>query len=127
MQVTDVIIRVKNPSSAPAKIAPITLVAAKSIAKRINESKIVPKIPIMSVVNDEHTHLLFFQLFVVAVITAVIPRYTMATPKRTHKNAGVREIIPLKLRNAVIIPIIILATTANTVQLGLQLQFVSYI
>ena len=127
MHATEVIIRAKKPSNKPAKIAPITLVAAKLTAKRISESKIVPKIPIISVVNDEHIHLLVPLLSDAAVITAVMPRYTIAIPKVTHKNAGVRVMVALKVRNAVIMPIIILATTANTVQLGPQLQFVLYI
>jgi len=124
MQVTEVMSKVKNPSNAPAKIAPITLVAANSIAKRINDRRMVPQIPIISVVNAVHTHLLVPLLLNSVPAIAVIPRYTTAMPKTTHKNAGVSVIIVLKLRNAVIMPMIILATTANTVQLGLQLQLV---
>lgn len=125
MQATEVITRVKNPSNIPAKIAPITLVAANVIAKRISENKIVPNIPIISVERAVQTHSLIPFSLAVVLTSSVNPRYTTAIPNTTHKNAGVKVIVALKVRKAVMIPIIMLDTTARTVQLGLaQQQFV---
>lgn len=47
----------KNSSKAPAIIAPIRLVAAKDIARRITDVKIVPKIPVSRVGIIPHTQL----------------------------------------------------------------------
>ena len=52
--------RVKKRSAAPVIIAPITLVAANSIAKRITDVKIVPRIPTISTGRLAHTHSDFF-------------------------------------------------------------------
>jgi hypothetical protein len=48
--------------------------------------------------------------------TGVIARYTIPTPNKTHKNAGVTVITAVKRRNAVIIPMIILAAIAKKEQ-----------
>lgn len=45
----------KNSSKAPEIIAPIKLVAAKDIARRITDVKIVPKIPVSRVGIIPHT------------------------------------------------------------------------
>ena len=47
-QAVEVIISEKEKNSAPTKIAPITLVAAKETARRITANKMVPKMPISS-------------------------------------------------------------------------------
>ena len=99
------------------------LVATNSIARRTTESNIVPRIPASNAVTILHR---FSQhpLRKSADETRVTARYATATPKTTHKNAGVRVITAVILKNAVIIPIIRLATIAITVQLVLQLLHV---
>lgn len=103
-------------------MAPITLVAANVIPRRITDVRIVPKMPVRKADNPEQT-----QLRVVLPLSIdaprVIARYTTAIPKRTHKNAGVNVITAVMLRKAAIIPIITLAIIAIPVQFGLQLQF----
>ena len=49
-------------------------------------------------------------------------RYTTATPRRTHKNAGVTVIAAVILRKAVMIPTIRLITTEAVVHIFLQEQ-----
>lgn len=48
-------IRVKNKRSAPAIIAPIMLVAANSIARRITDVKTAPSIPVVIRAKLEQT------------------------------------------------------------------------
>lgn len=117
------IVSEKNRSSAPAIIAPITLVAAKLIAKRIRDVRIVPRMPVISTDNILHTQLRML-IARAAVTINNTASATTAIPKVTHKNAGVSAIVAEKTRNAVIIPIIILATIARPVQLVLQPQFI---
>ena len=116
----DVTVRKKKNKSAPARTAPITLVAANSTASRTIDNKTVPRIPTSSAVIIVHK-LPQQTLRKSAALMSVTARYTTATPRITHKNAGVRVIVAVILRNAVIMPIIRLATIAITVQPGLQL------
>ncbi len=118
-QVVAVIIREKNSSSAPAITAPAILVAPKVIARSISEVRIVPKIPVRSTGSTVHTHLTVWEAAI-----RVMPSIATAMPKVTHKNTGVRVIVAEYTRNVVMIPMIILATTASVVQLVLQQQFV---
>ena len=115
----DVIIRKKKNKSPPARIAPITLVAANSMASKTIERSTVPRIPASSAETMSHKsqHL---SLREIALVTSVTARYTTAMPSNTHKKAGVRVMAAVILRNAVIIPRIRLATTAITVQPILQ-------
>jgi len=114
-------VREKNNNNAPAIMAPKILVAANVIAKNITANKIVPKIPDNKTGRIEQiqprTSLLL--AFDTASITA---RYATDIPNKTHKNTGVIVMVAVIVRNAVIIPIIILATIARPVQLHLQQQ-----
>lgn len=116
---TVVTISEKNASNAPVMIAPITLVAANVIAKRTIDVKIAPSIPTKITDRLLHTHP---DLRITGDTASNIARYTTAMPKTTHKNAGVTVITALNCRNAVIIPIIILATMARPAQSLLQVQ-----
>ena len=117
-----VIINEKKNSSAPAIIAPSTLVATNSIAKSITDVKIVPKIPVSKTGSIEHTQLRTPLPQIEADDIRVIARYKIAIPNTTHKNTGVMVITAVIVKNAVIIPIIILATIAIPVQSLLQLH-----
>lgn len=114
----------RNVSSNPEIIAPITLVAANVIPKRTIDTSIAPSIAIKSTERILHTHSLALPRIFVLVIR-VIARYTTAIPRTTHKNAGVTVIVAVKVKNAVIIPMMIAATMLMPRQLHLhpQLQF----
>ena len=98
------------------------LAAAKVIPKRTIDRKIVPKIPVSRTGIIPHTHPPIPALRIAGLTTSVTARYTTAIPSSTHKNAGVTVITAEKVRNAVIIPIIIAAITAMAVQFILQPQ-----
>ena len=119
-QAVEVTVRKKKNSKAPASIAPIMLVATNSMARSTIERSIVPSIPASSAVTMVHRSLQH-PLRKRAAAIRVTARYTTAIPRSTHKNAGVKVIAAVILRKAVIIPRIRLATTAITVQPGLQL------
>lgn len=104
-------------------IAPITLVAANDIDNNISEVRIVPRIPIINAENAGHLQRVSSDLSLFFVPTKASARYTTAIPNTTHKNAGVTVITAEKVRNAVIIPMIMLATTAIPVQSILHPQF----
>jgi hypothetical protein len=108
--------------SAPVIIAPIMLVATNSIAKRITEVRIVPRIPVNRVGTMEHTQRLIPDIRICAAESRVNPRNATAIPKTTQRNIGVRVITAVILRNAAIMPMIILATIARPAQLHLQSQ-----
>ena len=122
-QAVDVRVSVKNKSNTPAIIAPITLVAANVIASSIMLVSTVPRIPVRSTVSAGHRQSRMLRL-VVAVTIKSTASHTTAIPSSTHKNAGVTVTVAVNTRKLVIIPIIILATTASPVQLVLQLQFI---
>ena len=107
----------------PVKIAPITLVATKVIAKRIIERSTEPRIPASKTGIILHKHFLNPVLRSNIEDIRRIARYTIATPRTTHKNAGVTVITAINLSIAVTIPRIMLATTEYTKQLFLQQQF----
>ena len=117
--VADVTISEKNNSSAPETIAYIRLVVATSTARSIIAAKIVPKIPVNIVGNAVHVQIF---LPLLDAMRSSTPSAATATANNTHgKIVGI--IIELvNTRNVVIIPIIILATTASPVQSVLQLQ-----
>ncbi len=76
----------------------------------------VPKIPAKNVPR-------FLQQFSlsheqVADVKSVIPKYPIAIPNNTHKNAGVTVISAVKRKIAARMPIIILAITEIPVQLN---------
>ena len=119
-QAVEVTIRKKKNKSAPVRIAPITLVAANSIARNTMERSIVPIIPAIRAVTVQHKSLQL-SLTERAETAKATARYTTAMPRSTHKNAGVREIAPVILRKDATIPAIRLVTTAITTQPGLQL------
>lgn len=122
-QAVEVIVNEKKVKSAPVIIAPIMLVATNSIAKRITASKIVPSMPVR--ITDKIGHMqLRLPLFLTVTAIRITARYTTAIPKTTHKNGAVTVITALKRRNAVIIPIIILAIIANPAQFVLQSQLI---
>jgi hypothetical protein len=119
-QAVDVTTRKKKNKSAPVRIAPITLVATNSIARRTIESNTVPSTPERSAVIIGHNPSQH-SLREIADAIRVTPRYTTAIPRSTHKKVGVRVIAPVILRKAVIIPTIRLTTIAIKTQPGLQL------
>ena len=113
----------KNAKSPPVIMAPVMLVATKSTANNITDNKIVPKIAMRTNDNDVHLQL-FLTLghWLIEVETRIIARYTTAMPSTTHKNASPTVIAAVMRKNAVIIPIIILAITAKNGQVILQLH-----
>ena len=112
----------KNRINAPVIIAPIMLVATNSIARSITDVRIVPSMLIRSPLSVAHLQLLSKFLPVKVDTKSVTARYTTAIPKTTHKNAGVTVIAAVIVRNAVIIPSMMLAAVDNNKQLFLQLQ-----
>lgn len=114
------ITRAKKRIDAPEIIAPITLVAAKSTARRITDVRIVPKMPvsISGKLVQPQSDALEKGDFIRAMA-----KYTTAMPKITHKKAGVNVITAEYLRKAAIMPIIMLDTAA----IPLQLQFILHI
>ena len=118
----DVIIREKKNMSAPVIIAPITLVAAKVIASKITAARIVPKIPVIIPFKAEQIHLHLLPDSDTAEAKYVTPRYTIATPNNTHKNAGVTVIVAVTVSKVATTPSMMLAITARTTQLNLQLH-----
>ena len=121
-QTVEVIISEKNNSSAPVIIAPMMLVATNSIASRMTDVRIVPKIPTSKVESGVHVQAYSSGRLRRFGKISAIARYTTAIPNKTHKNAGVVVMTAVKRRNAVIIPIMMLATMESPVQLLLQPQ-----
>ncbi len=118
----EVSVRVKKARSKPAKIAPIMLVAAKVIPRRITDVKTVPRIPQRRTFKEEQTQLLCRDEKEQPEVASRMARYTTAMPKRTHEKAGVIVIVPIKRSMPAMMPIIMLATMAKTGQLILQVQ-----
>ncbi len=104
-------------------IAPIMLVAAKPTIRSTAAVNIVPNIPASKADIAEHIHLVLFSVFTKGVVIRAIARNKIATPSAVIKITGVIVIVAVIVRNAVIMPIIMLATIATPVQLNLQLQF----
>ncbi len=110
----------KNASNSPVMIAPITLVAANVTPKRTIDISIAPRIAIKRIGRILHTQPVIPALRIATLVTSVIARYTTAIPKTTHKKAGVTAITALKVKKAVIMPMIMLATIATPTQLHLE-------
>ena len=108
----------KKKIKSPVIIAPITLVAANVIPRRITAVTIVPIIPVKNRLRIWRQ--LFLWLQQLADVKSVMPKKPTAIPSNTHKNAGVIVTIAKKVKNAAMIPKIMLATKAMLVQLGLQ-------
>ncbi len=104
-------------------IAPIMLVAGKAIPSSIKDVSIVPSTPMINVVYDEQQHPAYASLHKFPLCKKARAKYTIAIPNTTHKNAGVIAITAENLKKTVIIPMMILATTAVPVQSILQPQF----
>lgn len=122
-QAVDVRSNDKKPSNAPVIIAPIMLVATNSIARSITDNKIVPNIPVRSIVRSGHIHgALVSEHLIKDVETRITARYTTAIPNATHKNAGVTVITAVMRRKAVTTPIITAAATDNNGQFTSHLQ-----
>lgn len=68
-QAVEVIISEKNRRRAPVIIAPIMLVAAKVIARRITEVRTVPRMPLSSAGRIEQKQPLLLFLLIDAVIS----------------------------------------------------------
>ena len=100
-------------------MAPMILVAANSIAKRMTANKIVPKIPINTAFRVEQRQEVVLCVKLAAI--SVTARYTTAIPKTTHKKGVVTVIAAVICRKAEMIPRIKLATIAIPVQLKLFL------
>lgn len=122
MRQTELVIKSeKKNSKRPVIIAPITLVAAKVMPRRITDVKIVPRMAVRNVVRlPQQSSALKLRS---AEVRRLMPRNPTAIPKRTHKNAGVIVIRAVKRKIAARTPIIMLAITDFTVQLNVQSQF----
>ena len=101
-------------------IAPIMLVATNVIARSTTDVKIAPSMPISKRDKIGQIQPLLFEHWVETAVAKAIIRKATATPKATHKNAGVRAIVAVMLRNAVTIPTITLAIIAKVEQFVLQ-------
>ena len=121
-QANDITIREKNVSNAPVIIAPIALVAAKGIAKRTSDVRIVPRMPLSKVGSTDDTQPRMPLLRITVDIIGVIAKNKTAMPNKTHKNAEVTVITAIKRSVAAIIPMIILAAIAIREQSLLLLQ-----
>lgn len=106
-------VRVRNNKSIPAMIAPTMLVAANSIPRRISDARAVPRIPVSNVGKILHTQLRTPKRRKSVATKRVTARYTTEIPSVTHKNAGVIVTVAVKVRKAVITPMIILVITAR--------------
>lgn len=106
--------REKKNSNNPVIMAPVTLVAANVIPRRMTEVKTVPKIPAKSV--PRFVQQPFLSGLQVEEDKRVMPKKPMAIPNSTHKNAGVIVTSAVKRKNAANIPMITLAITALPVQ-----------
>lgn len=115
----------KNVNKRPVIIAPITLVAANVTPSKTTATKIAPSIAIKSTGRILHTQPLMPELRIATLVTRVTARYTTAIPSTTHKNAGVTVMVAAKVKNAVIMPMMMLATIETPTQLHLhpQVQF----
>ena len=118
----DVINSEKNSSSAPAIIAPSTLVAAKLTARSIIDVKIVPNIPTSTKDSGVSIHLHVPQHLTLAETKRFTAKYTTAIPRTTHKNTGVIVMTAVIVSNVVIIPIITLAAMASNEHCAPRLQ-----
>ena len=112
-----VIKRKKKNRSTPTKIAPITLVAAKVIPKSITAVRTVPRRPAKRTCRVLHIQAL--ARLTLAEVTRVTARYTTEIPNKTHKKAGVRVIVAVIVRNAVMTPMIMLAAMPRVVHKNL--------
>ena len=118
-QAVDVTIRKKKNKRVPVRTAPSMLVATNSIARSTIERIIVPIIPeriVVIILQRFSQHSLRER----APATRITARYTTAVPRSTHKNAGVRVIAAVILKNAVMTPRTRLTAIAITVQSPLQ-------
>ena len=113
-------IKERNPISAPEIIVPIMLVAAKVTPKSITDVNTAPKIATSKTESAEQAQLLTESSEICGDVIKSIARYTVAIPKATHKNAGVKVITAVVVRTAPIAPIIILAITETAEQFVLQ-------
>ncbi len=89
MQSTLEMIRAKKPTARPVMMAPIMLVAAKVMPKRIRAVMIVPATPKMKIGRASQMHDRLPSLRVTVRRTA---GYTTPMPKSTQKNAAVGAI-----------------------------------
>lgn len=122
-QAVAVSIKDKNAKRPPVIIAPIILVATKSMASSTTDNKIAPKIPVTSADKTAHIQLfLALGRWAIDVEIRTIARYTTAIPSTTHKNALPTVITAVMRKKAVIIPIIMLTTIAKNGQVILQLH-----
>ena len=103
-------------------IAPITLVTAKVIPKRITDVSTVPKAPTKNA--ERFSQQLFSAAQQVDGVKRVMPKYPIAIPNNTHKNAGVIVTRAVKRKIAARTPMIKPAIIAPPVQLISQSQFV---
>ena len=97
-------------------MAPIILVAAKVIRRRITATRIVPAIPNSKAVRGVQHKLQDWFLWVEAATKRRTARYTTAMPKATMEKIGVKVNTAVICKNAAMMPIIKLATKAIPVQ-----------
>lgn len=111
----------KKNSRKPVIIAPITLVAANVMPRRIIDVKVVPRIAVRNVLRLPQQFSVPEQQN--AEVRRLMPRNPTAMPRSTHKNAGVIVIRAVKRKIAARTPMIMLAIMDFPVQLIVQSQF----
>ena len=123
-QAVSVSVRKKESRRRPVIIAPRTLVAGNSTARRTIAKNIVAIIAPRSTVRIVFIQQvdLFSQQLTEAMVIRRTPRYTTAMPNTTHKNAGVTVMAAVILRKAAMIPTTMLIISATVVQVPLQVQ-----
>jgi len=120
--IAEVIKSEKKRIKVPVIIAPTILVAANSIPRSITEVRTVPNMPAEKTLNAGQRQLWNPLPVKKPEVRIAIAWYPTAIPNSTHKKAGVTVITAVIVRNAAIIPSIILAATDNNKQLFLQLH-----
>ena len=106
----------KKSRARPVRIAPITLVVTKVIARRIRDNRIVARMLTSCVFIAFSLHRQLSLFLVNATARSVIARRPTEMPKITQKNVDEIVITPVILKNAVITPMITLATREIRVQ-----------
>ena len=118
-QPVDVTARKKKNKSAPVRIAPITLAIANSRFRKTIDNKIVPTTPESSAVIIPHKPSQHPSRKRVPEIRVTASNATEIA-RSAHKNIGAKVMVPVILRNAVIIPMTRLTITATNVHPGLK-------
>ena len=129
-QAVDVKMSEKAANKTPVTIAPITLVAAKAIPKRMTEVKRVIRTPKSSSPSEAQRHSLLRVLPVKSVFKKSKLKNPKAIPKVTQRNGVVNVMTAVKRSTPATTPTIMAAAKAKTEQstrrLQLQLQLIIF-